>query len=197
MLKSLTTKDILIAIALILLMASTRLVNHPPNFTPIAAIALFGAAYLGRKHLLICLMVTFGSLFVSDICLNHFKYDMPWAESMSIFWPSYLCFALIIAIGYFALKVVNVKNLVLTGLGAAVLFYIISNFAVWAMGGIDQFGVPYEKSFSGLIRCFTNAIPFFRNSLMANVVYMSLLFGAFEWYKGYVKNSALKTQEVD
>ena len=53
---------------IIVLAAVTRLIPHPPNFTPIIAIGLFGGAYIQNRSLAI--LIPIGAMFISDLFLG-------------------------------------------------------------------------------------------------------------------------------
>src|SRR6476620_10729261 len=86
---------ILALLAAILLAAALRLVPHPPNFTPIGAMALFSAAYLGRRTL--AFVAPLGALLLSDLVLG-FYHGMA---------TVYASVALIVLIGWVALSRVS------------------------------------------------------------------------------------------
>ena len=92
----------------VLLAALTRLLPHPPNFTPIGSMALFGAAYFSRKYL--AFLVPILAFWVSDLVLNNVVYAA-YFESFSWFSPALLwsCAAmvLIVVIGRHFLKKIN------------------------------------------------------------------------------------------
>jgi hypothetical protein len=160
---------------MIVLAAFSRLIPHPPNFAPIGAMALFGAAYFSKKF--IALIIPVLSMLISDLVINNTIYAQ-YFEGFTFFYQgfywTYAAFIVIGVIGFFMLKKVQLKSVILASLFAAVLFFIISNFGVWASGTM------YPQNFSGLIACYTAAIPFFKNTLMGNLVYSGVLFGAFE-----------------
>ena len=160
---------------MIVLAAFSRLIPHPPNFAPIGAMALFGAAYFSKKF--IALIIPVLSMLISDLVINNTIYAQ-YFEGFTFFYQgfywTYAAFIVIGVIGFFMLKKVQLKSVILASLFAAVLFFIISNFGVWASGTM------YPQTFSGLIACYTAAIPFFKNTLMGNLVYSGVLFGAFE-----------------
>ena len=58
----------LIIPAIIIFAAFTRLMPHPPNFTPIIAMGLFGGAYLKDKRL--ALLLPMGAMLIADIFLG-------------------------------------------------------------------------------------------------------------------------------
>jgi len=160
---------------LVLLAAFSRLIPHPPNFAPIGAMALFGAAYFSKKY--IALIIPVLSMWLSDLVINNVIYAQ-YFDGFTFFYQgfywTYAAFIVIGVIGFFMLKKIQLKSVALASLLAAVLFFVISNFGVWASGTM------YPKNFSGLLACYTAAIPFFKNTLMGNLVYSVVLFGAFE-----------------
>ncbi len=180
--------------ALILLAALSRLLPHPPNFTPVGGMALFGAAYFSRKYL--AFLVPFVALWLSNLMLNNLVYAKMYPEfyegfvwfDSGLLWV-YVSFVLIAGLGFLVLK--NVKPLRLLGasLGASVLFFIITNFGTWASGTM------YAKTVEGLTACYVAAIPFFWNTLAGDLFYTAVLFGTFEVLKQ--RYPALHTQTAN
>lgn len=165
-------------ILMIFLAALSRFIPHPPNFTPLGAIALFGAAYFAQKHwaLLIPLIAWWGS----DIALNNLVYAKQYPEYYQGFswmgYPAgYLCLGLIVVMGWFFLKKVNTLRVLGTATLAAVLFFLVTNFASMIADPI------YTKDFNGLLQSYIAGIPFFRNTLLGNLVYSAALFGVYEY----------------
>lgn len=145
--------------------AFIRLIPHPPNFAPIAAMALFGGAYFNRKSF--AFAVPLAAMFLTDAIIG-FHSEM---------WLVYLSFALIVLIGMLMLKKVNIKNVIIASLTASISFFIITNFGVWA------FGTMYPKHIAGLIECYIAAIPFIQNTLIGDLFFSGIMFGMFEFVK--------------
>ena len=141
--------------------AVLRLVPHPPNFTPIDAMALFSGAYLGRRAL--AFLAPLGALLLSDALLGFYS-------GMQF---QYLSVALIVVLGWLALSRVSVIRLGLAAFAGSVLFFVITNFGTWLESGL------YPHSLNGLAACYVAAIPFYRNSLAGDLFYATLLFGGF------------------
>jgi len=161
---------------MILLAAMSRLLPHPPNFAPIGGMALFGAAYLSKRYW--AFFVPLVAMWISDLVLNNVVYGayferFVWFYNGSLF--TYGAFALIVVFGMFMLKKVRLPNLIASALGASVIFFLVSNFGVWFSG------MMYPRTFGGLLACYTAGIPFFQNTLLGDLVYTGVLFGAFEW----------------
>ena len=173
---NIASKGILLALGLIVVAALSRLMPHPPNFTPLAAMGLFGAAYFANKKL--AFIIPLAAWWFSDLILNNTVYAQ-YSEGFALFSSyqigSFLALGLIVLVGIFMLKKINFKNILGSSLVAAVLFFIISNFGVWLMGTM------YPMTLSGLVACFTAAVPFFGWSLLGNVVYLSIMVFTFEF----------------
>jgi hypothetical protein len=160
---------------LILLAAMSRLAPHPPSFAPIGGMALFGAAYFSRRYW--AFAVPMLSMWISDLVLNNTLYaqyfdGFVWFYAGSLF--TYGAFALIALLGMFTLKKVGVLRLCASALGASAIFFIVSNFGVWFSGTM------YPKDFGGLAACYAAGLPFLQNTVLGDLFYSTVLFGAFE-----------------
>lgn len=153
-------------IVLLLLIAATaflRVFITIPNFTPIAAIALFGGTFIKRKELALLLPISI--LFISDLFIGLY--------SPALMIGVYGSFILIAAFGFILRKNVNVVSVIGSSFGASVLFFVITNFVVWAEG------LWYPMTFSGLTACFVSAIPFFRYEVIGTLVFSLFFFGSY------------------
>lgn len=163
---------------LILLAACSRLIPHPPNFAPISAMALFGAAYFAQKHF--ALIIPIISMWISDLILNNIVYAQ-YFDHFAWLYPgcywTYSAFVIIGIIGFLLLRKIKIQNILLASILASFSFFIISNFGVWISGAI------YPKTISGLIICYTAGLPFLKNTIMGDMVYSGILFGVFEFAK--------------
>ena len=148
--------------------AALRLVPHPPNFSPIDAMALFSGAYLGRRWL--AFVAPIAALLLSDLVLGFY----------AGMWVQYLTVALVVLLGSRALRRVSVLRVGGAAVASAVLFFLLTNFGVWAMSGM------YPLTASGLAACYVAAIPFFQNTLAGDLFYSGLLFGGFALAEHFV-----------
>ena len=164
------TLEFLIALLFVLIGISLRLFPHPPNFAPIAAIALFSGAYLSRKMALILPLVT---MAISDLFIGYYE------PKLMIF--VYGSFLLCVTLGFWLKKHKKWYTILGSSLFGAIIFFLLTNFAVWA------FTPWYQKSMLGLIHCFLMALPFFRNTLLGNLFYVSVFFSAYEMAKTLAK----------
>jgi hypothetical protein len=149
-----------------------RLLPHPPNFVPIAAMALFGGAYFSKKSF--AFAVPLIAMFLTDAIIGFYSYA----------WIVYLSFALIVVLGILMLKKVSIKNLVFASVTASVSFFVITNFGVWALGTL------YPKTPAGLMESYVAAIPFFQNSLLGDLFFVGVMFGVYELIKHKVPTLA-------
>jgi hypothetical protein len=141
-----------------------RLIPHPVNFAPITALALFGGAYLDKKYALIIPLL---AMFVSDIFLG-FHSDMIFV---------YGSFLLIGLLGIRLKSHRNFKNILLTTIFSSILFFVITNVGVWLMTDL------YQKNVQGLLESFILAIPFFKNTIMGDLLFTSAFFAVFEFFR--------------
>ena len=155
----------LILTGMIFIAAFVRLIPHPPNFAPVAAMALFGGAYFSKRW--VAFLVPLMAMLVTDLILGFH----------SAMWAVYLSFVLIVGIGMLMIKQKKVSNIFLASVSASVLFFVITNFAVWAAG------IYYPKDLSGLAASYTAAIPFFHYTLLGDLFFVALMFGSYELVK--------------
>ena len=160
-------------IIVIVLGAILRLLPHPPNFAPIAAMALFGGVYLNKRYALIVPML---AMAVSDVFLGFHS---------TIFFV-YGSFLLIGLIGIWLKKHKNFQTVLGGAIASSVLFFFVTNLGVWLVGNI------YPRTFIGLTECFTYALPFFRNTVFGDLFYVGIFFGGYELVTAYLKNFRIK-----
>lgn len=154
---NLLKKD-LFPIVLILLMIFSRLIPHPPNLTPIIAVAIM-SGYL-FKNLNFSVLVLFFSMIVGDMFIGFYS-NMAFVY-LPLFLITYVCF--------YKRDKINSKNLFFYGVFSSLLFFVISNFGVWLLGSL------YEKNFAGLVNCYIMAIPFLKNTMISTIFFSYLSF---------------------
>ena len=148
-----TYKKQIFPISLILILALTRLIPHPPNFTPIIAVAIM-SSYFFRNILLSCTVIII-SMLLADIFIGFYK---------NIFFV-YLSLLLITYIFSHINRKIKLKNLFIFALLGSIIFFILSNFGVWILSEM------YEKNLNGLINCYLLAVPFFVNTLLSTIIF--------------------------
>ncbi len=176
-------------IAIVVIAIVSRIIPHYPNFTAMGAVALFGGAYLGRKA---AFLVPLAALFVSNLLLNNWIYA-EFVDGFQLFnvgslWI-YGAFVLITLLGMGILTKVNPGRFLGASVGAAVIFLLVTNFGVWMSS------VAFPKTWTGLIACYTAAIPFFWNTLMGNLAFGAVMFGVYEYIRARQLKKAAESSE--
>ena len=169
----------LLLAALIVLAALTRLLPHPPNFSPVEAIALFGGAYFASRKW--ALLVPLAALLLSDLALGaiHGGTYLQYFSSAA-YLPGmlaiYACVALCSVLGFGLRGRVDGARVLGYSLAGSVLFFVLSNFATW----LTAIVVPgYPACNAGLAACYAAGIPFFQWTVLGTLFYSALLFGGF------------------
>jgi Family of unknown function (DUF6580) len=150
-----------VIVTMIVAAAVLRMVPHPWNLTPIGAMALFSGSMFRKPW--IALLLPLVSLLAGDIFAGFYKLML----------VVYASFAISVAIGRWL-----GENRTVARIGGAVClgalqFFIITNFAVWAVGGF------YPRTGQGLVSCFAAGVPFFWNTFGGDALYAGILFGGF------------------
>lgn len=180
---------LLSAVLLIIAAAFTRLFPHYPNFTAIGAIAVFGGSVIKDKRLGFLLPLC--ALLLSDICLQLFTSTRGFYGVSQYF--VYAAFIIITGLATF-LKKRSVANIALAAAWSGAIFFAISNLGVWISSDF------YPKTLSGLAACYWASVPFYKNevfgnfilnSVIGNLFYSALLFGAY-----YVMERKVTTQKA-
>lgn len=163
----------------ILLAAISRVLPHPFNFTPIAAMALFGGVYFTDKRL--AFLIPILAMIVSDLLLE-FIAGIGWHNTIIYVYAS---FVLITLIGIYIRNNAKAGTIILASLISSILFFLITNGGVWAAGG-------FEFGFSGLVATLLAGIPFYNNEIFGSfffntiagdLFYCGILFGSFYFAK--------------
>jgi len=160
---------LVILAALIALGVAGRLLPHPPNFTPMAAIALFAGFIFVKRYMSIVAVVA--TMLLTDYFA--FGYLSPdWFASKSMM-VVYMALLFPIVFRCFLQKKLGVMRIAGAALASSTVFFIATNFAVWA------FSPMYEKTFAGLALCYTMAIPFFQNTIAGDMMWSGIVFGVY------------------
>lgn len=152
-------------IALVLLCAAARLLPHPWNFTPLMAIGLFSGYQASKAATGI--LVTLSALVLSDAVLGFH----------SSFWYVYGAALVAVFFGRVTRNRGGASGIAAAAVGSSLSFFLITNFMVWATGGL------YPSTLAGLAACFTAAIPFYQNQAVGDAFYTLALFGGYALLK--------------
>ena len=165
------TPRFFIVFSVILVAALLRLLPHWPNFTPIAAMALFAGTYFDRKQYAFAIPIT--AMFISDLVIG-LHANMP---------AVYLSFAITVLIGMAVRKKVTVLNVALASLASSVIFFTVTNFAAWLASPF------YPQTYLGLAECYVAGLAFFNdssygvsfflNDVLGTLFFSAVFYGAF------------------
>jgi len=152
----------MITIAFIAIVVFSRLVPHAPNVSPLVAASLFAGAYLNKK---IGWIIPLGMYIISDLIIGlHNTVIFTWSSAVLIYF-----------IGVWMSSRKTVFAAIGCSLVSSLVFFVVTNFGVWLMGW-------YPRTAEGLTQCFIAAIPFFRASLLADLAYVAVMFGTYEYF---------------
>lgn len=155
---------------------SLNLLPAPPhNFSPIAAMGLFGAACFNRRWM--ALLVPFAALFLSDLFLNNVLYRQFYSGfTLITSWWIYAAFGLVMLTGWALLRQqITATRVIAASLLSSGIFFLVTNYSVWSTS------VMYPKDFSGLLACYTAGLPFLSNTVVGDLFFSSALFGVYFW----------------
>jgi hypothetical protein len=163
-----------IIVGLIVLAAFSRMIPHMPNFSPLGAIGLFGAAYFIKRwqaFLIPIAAIWLSDLFVSNVVYGQYQTSFVWFYD-GFYWQ-YASYALTTLAGFFIFRKVNVQRILSGTFLSTAIFFIVTNFGCFPNNPI------YTQNFSGLITCYVAGIPFINGTLLGDLFYSALMFGSF------------------
>ncbi len=175
------TTLVLIAIAMILAAALSRLAFYPLNFSPVIAMALFAGAVIKDKKL--AFLLPLAAMFLSDVLFevtNIAPGFWGWGQLIG-----YGIFALITVLG-FSLKKINVFKVAGFSIASSLIFFLLSNSSVWLLSTNY-----YAPNFTGWVECLAAGIPFLKNGMAADLVYSAVFFGGFALVEKFAAKKAL------
>ena len=157
---------------MIVVAAMTRLMPHPPNFSPVAAMALFGGAYFASRAWAVAVPLL--AMLLSDLVMAVVAGGMYLDHMLNLrFLAIYACIAFSSVLGFGLRGRVGGAGVLGYSLLGAALFFLVTNFAVWAGGSM------YPMSLGGLGAAYVAGIPFFQWTVLGTLFYAAVLFGGF------------------
>jgi hypothetical protein len=156
---------IMLAYLFIIIAIGFRFIPHPLAFTPVAAALLFFGAHQPRKRFWVPLVL----FAATDVILTKLVYSYPFPYDTFVDWAWY---AAILFLGAQLAGKFRPGRIFAASLAASISFFVVSNFAVWLF-----FRNMYPMTLSGLSACYAAAIPFFRNEVVADLVFSFAFFG--------------------
>jgi len=152
------------------------------------ALALFAVAFYKRKYL--ALVIPGLAWWLSDLYLNNMIYNS--ADGFTLFTAdqffSLFALTLIVILGKRLFKKVNAPNVMIGSLSASLIFFVVSNFGVWMQG------ILYPKTVQGLVECYSMALPFYRGTLVSDLIFTGVFFGAMHMMTSFENKNKAITQ---
>jgi len=176
---NISKKNIFVSSLLISLIILARLLPHLPNIAPVAAAALVAGVYLGRKW---ALFVPVIGMLLADLFIGFY--------TPVVMLSVYGSFVLIGLMSWILRRHKTLLNIISASLASSLLFFIVTNFAVWLAG--DWYG----HDLRGLLAAYEMAIPFFRNTLLGDLLYTSVLFAVFELFFSFSSHKLLEKRNI-
>ncbi len=167
------TDKILAFLGVIVLSAFMRMLPHPPNMAPIAGLALFSGVFIGGP---LAFVLPLASMLLSDLVLGFH----------SAMFYVYGSFLLIVILGKLLGKKQNAGKLVLAALSSSLLFFVITNFGVWASSNM------YPHNFAGLLDAYIMGLPFLRNTVIGDLFYTFVLFYGYSFLTKFADRLVLQ-----
>jgi hypothetical protein len=156
----LTLADTAVAFTLIAVAVAGRMVWHPAQVAPVAAAALFAGFYLRSRWL--AMFVPLAAMAISDMWLGAYNFKIMMAVYLGLCVPVLLASVL--------RRDLTLPRLIGCSLAASVVHFVLSNGAEWAYGSL------YTHDAEGLALCFYQALPFFRNTMVGDLLWTSVFF---------------------
>ena len=154
-----------------------RFLPHGWNISPVVAIGLFCGAYLPLRWALVIPLI---SMTAGDILLG-------WVP-INLFGETAILLSVLI--GSSLRNKRSVWRIIGASVAGSTLFFFISNFGVWFLGCSPGW---YPPTMTGLLHCYAAGIPFYRNTMMGDLLYTGSLFGTFELLtRGIFRRSQVK-----
>jgi hypothetical protein len=175
----------ILAIVLVVACVVLRIASHQTflaNFTPVLAMGLFAGSIFTNKKIAIALPII--TMLIGDLYLQLFTTTPGFYGSSQLY--NYAAFGLVALLGT-TLQNRNAVNIFGYAITGSMLFFIISNLGVWA----DTTFNLYPKTMSGLANCFTMAIPFYKNSLMSDVLFSGIFFALYAFATSRLQNKVV------
>jgi hypothetical protein len=163
-----------VALGLVVLGAVSRLLPHPPNFSPVGGMSLFaGARVRGWQAYLVPLLL----MAVTDPILSRavgFPAYSYWTLAI------YASFLINVWIGRRILRNrISPSRFAGAVLLGSVQFFLITNFAWFQISGM------YSLNWAGVVASYVAALPFFGWTLAGDFVYAGAFFGLHAWLERY------------
>ncbi len=175
MIKKILTPQVIIIAAFVFAAAFIRLLSFQFewwNFTPIGAMALFSGAYFKDKKM--AFIVPIAAMILSDAFIGFYN-------GIQVV---YITMCIVVLVGFLLENRISVASVIGGSLAASVIFFLVTNFALIYPATL------YPHTVAGIIASYTAGLPFFKNTIMGDLIFSAVLFGGYELVKRNVPSFA-------
>lgn len=168
MIRKILTPQVIIIAAFVFAAAIIRLLSYQFewwNFTPIGAMALFSGAYFKDKKM--AFIVPIAAMILSDVFIGFYN-------GIQVV---YIAMCIVVLVGFLLQNRVSVASVIGGSLAASVIFFLVTNFALIYPATL------YPHTVAGIIESYTAGLPFFKNTIMGDLIFSAVLFGGYELVK--------------
>ncbi|MAZ77781.1 MAG: hypothetical protein CMF39_03810 [Legionellaceae bacterium] len=158
-------RSVLLMVLWVAIACLGRVVPHPANVTPLTSLSIIAGLRFSRRA---AVLMVLASMLVSDVLVAMVYGYAPFGLWM---WFTYSGFILIALLSPYLCREFKFKSLLLTVFLSALGYWLWTNFGTWLTGTM------YPKTFAGLITCYVAGLPFLRDALLGDVVWMSIIIG--------------------
>jgi hypothetical protein len=155
-------QDIIILTSIIVALITIRVIFNIPNFNPIGGIALMGGILFPKRST--AFLITLGALFLGDFMLGLSSPTYMEYMFSTTFLFVYISFIFIIMLGMALKNRASLLSVIAGSILSAIIFFLITNAGSWL-------ALDYSKSFSGLMSSYAAGIPFFRATLVSQLLF--------------------------
>ena len=155
-------RDIIALSTIIVALVAIRTIFDIPNFNPIGAIALMGGILFHKRTT--AFLITIGALFLGDIILGLSSPTYMDYMFSTTFMFVYISFALMILIGTALKNRASVISVTIGSILSAIMFFLVTNAGSWI-------ALDYDKGISGLMSAYSAGVPFFRATLVSQLLF--------------------------
>lgn len=158
----------LVFAGLVVLTLFSRFIPHLSNAVPLTALALAAGYYFKGTRL--GMIIPIATVFFSDLVL-HFMTggNYGFYSEMPFVYGAYLLISMLGS----SFSRLNLVGALAGGVAGSILFFLISNFGVWAVGGI------YPMTGTGLAACYAAGLAFYRETytLLNDIAFTVIFLG--------------------
>lgn len=154
--------------AVLAIIAKLKFLPLEANFAMFGALSLYCGAHLRGW---MAWLIPTGAIVLSDLIGQYFQVPGVYFYDARAMLMNYAGFAAMIGIAHLLRRPRAIEFTIGTLVGGSLAFFVISNFGVWLDPAFKN-----EPSLAGLVQCYVQGIPFYRNTFASDMFFSGLLF---------------------